>query len=409
MRKSGAIDQINLITIFLMVIWKPFGTYILRMSGHTMIIAILSVMVLAINLSANSKKTKQVLSYGPTKIWTILMIYSIANSQIKGFSSDGFAAGGAISFFLVNYIMPFTLLLLCLLELKSERKRCLDVLMASSFIFVLITLMNSTIGGDIRYDKEAIEIGNQLPLTAVSLLYILMTQYVDGYKNIFYLVAGLALCTYLVYSTTTRSAFGAEVILIVGTALFYMKGKSTKSKVYFILLGAITFFAMSYFFGEGSAMAERIDEEENRGIILVRNNDLNNFLVKLLGVRAEHLLLGLDTVPLYYPITGIGILNFMEVTGYHHRLHMEYIVQLCENGIIGFVLLMIMYIKMGSGLKKLLKNDNGGYVHLFGFITLIFLNLSTWTYCLFFAMIFYAVILDSISRDSIINLEKNKS
>ena len=113
----------------------------------------------------------------------------------------------------------------------------------------------------------------------------------------------------------------------------------------------------------------------------------------MLGDRAIQYELGYMTF-LKHPWTGIGLTNFMSVTGYPYRLHTEYMTQLCENGIIGFSLLVFFYFLL---IRKLYVNykkyGDDITIVLFGLLAILFINITAWTYCTVFGMIYYAIIL----------------
>lgn len=93
--------------------------------------------------------------------------------------------------------------------------------------------------------------------------------------------------------------------------------------------------------------------------------------------------------------TGIGLTNFiyMDTSGRQLVLHSEYMVQLCENGIIGFTLLMIFYVLLIRSLirnRKYMKRKIG--MALFGLATVLFINFTSWTYCMKYIMVFYAIL-----------------
>jgi hypothetical protein len=85
----------------------------------------------------------------------------------------------------------------------------------------------------------------------------------------------------------------------------------------------------------------------------------------------------------------------VKTTGFVVRLHTEYMVQLCENGIIGFSLLISVYVFLLRKLiLKILGGDSMVIMGLFGLLALLFLNITAWTYCQQYAMIFYALSID---------------
>ena len=95
----------------------------------------------------------------------------------------------------------------------------------------------------------------------------------------------------------------------------------------------------------------------------------------------------------------------MDATSLELRLHTEYMVQLCENGIIGFALLMLFYYQLLKGLWKKHKDGYSTAMCLGGLLMVLFLNLSTWTYNLHIAMIIYALLI-TIANNKLLLYEK---
>ena len=78
------------------------------------------------------------------------------------------------------------------------------------------------------------------------------------------------------------------------------------------------------------------------------------------------------------------------------RIHSEYIVQLCENGLVGFVLLMLFYIMLFVGLFRKGRRGENIIFYLFALYTVLFLNLTAWTYNSDVVMLFYAVLITEV-------------
>ena len=197
-----------------MVMWKPFGIFVLNIKGHTVIAAAVAMMALTINIMVNMKEIRKILSMKTMQIWTLLTVYSILNNLIKGYSTATISVGGGLTFFLINYIMPYTLLLLALIELRRDRWKTLKILMYATFFFTFITVSLTKVGGESRYTAESSEIGNDLAITGVVLILLAMIRYAAGRLKIIY-PEGITLYVMVItLLTETRTALGAGVILV---------------------------------------------------------------------------------------------------------------------------------------------------------------------------------------------------
>ena len=85
-----------------------------------------------------------------------------------------------------------------------------------------------------------------------------------------------------------------------------------------------------------------------------------------------------------HPWFGVGLSNFQIETGYPLPIHSEYIVQLCEGGIVGSILFIMFYLNILKCIisVKTSNKDNLGIYLLFLslFLTVCFINLTAWTY-----------------------------
>ena len=94
------------------------------------------------------------------------------------------------------------------------------------------------------------------------------------------------------------------------------------------------------------------------------------------------------------PLTGIGVNNYVQRTGFENRLHTEYMVQLCENGIIGFSLFVRFYVSFIRALLRARKNQELQWLTVAsGILAILFLSFTTWTYNQQYVMVIYAVVL----------------
>jgi O-antigen ligase len=165
------------------------------------------------------------------------------------------------------------------------------------------------------------------------------------------------------------------------------------------LFFALLYWGLSYMM-DNTMIGERFAETaEQSNAEFTESESTNDVLNTLLGDRAIQYEMGFGLF-LIHPLTGIGISNFMPVTGFPYRLHTEYMVQLCENGIIGFSLLMLFYYFL---IKKLLERRRMGEditLVMFGIYAILFLNITTWTYCQNFGLIYYGIIIAYAYSDS---------
>lgn len=403
------IKSYNLFYIFVCLIWPPFRLYILKADGAGRIILVLSIIAILLNLTEFWKNKK--LYVKPAFLcWSLLLCYSIWNVFTKGFSTEY----STFRFLRINYFDSFIFLTVAILELNRDKEKALWTLWIALGVFLLIGLPSFGVRGDEgRFGIEGI--GNLYPLHAVCFLFVSSVLFVEGKMNRTVLLVSVAVISVLVLLSGSRKSFGAEAILLLGMVINNGKKKNVWTWIRIVVLGTVLVYGIMYVMNN-TLVGERIlasADDEDFYVQLVENDKINDYLMLLLGDRAIMYEMGIELFHENF-WTGIGLTNFINVSGYELRIHSEYIVQLCENGFIGFALLMLYYTLLIIALVRNRKdhNKNKTGVVLFGLIALLFLNLTAWTYCQNWAMVYYAIVLiyayfDSKTNKTIVSNDEN--
>lgn len=391
---GNSLSKYNRFYIFLFIIWTPFHQYVLHADAAGRTIVFLSALAVLLNMSELWKQRKSVAT--PAFLcWTVLLCYSLINATIKGFSSDG----GVFFFYKVNFLEPFIFLVITTLELYKDKQKTLKTIWTAIGVYLLLGL--PFLGRSATDRVMAQGLGNMYPLMTVVFFFVTSILYVERKIKTRLFIAIALFVSFIVLISGTRKAFGAEIILLLGV-VFYSGGKNILWRwIRIALVGVMLLVGVRIAINNsrvGERLAEGLDEEtalawSEYDVQLVNNQATNDLLIQLLDDRAIQYALGLDLFRIH-PWTGIGLTNFIDESGYSCRLHTEYMVQLCENGIIGFALLIFFYVLM---IKSLRKRDGAERpravgMALFGLIAILFLSITAWTYNADFAMIVYAVI-----------------
>lgn len=399
-RKSD-ISRFNLFYIFVCIVWPTFHLFVLKGDAAGRTIVFLTILAILLNLSEFMRR-KDVFTKPAFVCWTVLVCFSMINAFVHGFYSEN----GTFIFLKVNFFHPFAFLVISLLELHRNKRRAMSVIWAALGVYLLIGI--PFIGLSSRGRTEVAEIGNLFSLQAVVFLFVSSLLVVEKrIRTRLFIVLAIVVSAIILLSGT-RKAFGAEVIILSGFFMSLGSIKGSVSVMKMIVIGAFMFAFVNYSINN-SSVGERINEtiivdDDGETIImtsndsyyvqLVENQRVNDILVALLDDRAIQYELGLALFHNNF-WTGIGLTNFSNVSGYPYRLHTEYIVQLCENGIIGFVLLILFYILIIRALWKNKTTENSRIIimTLFGLLAILFLNFTAWSYCQTYAMIVYAITL----------------
>ena len=385
------------------IIWQPFQIYVLKVDGAGRTIMILSILAIVLNIFEFWKQKKTFTSLAFI-CWTVLFCYSMWNAFNKGF----YAEYGTFAFLRKHYFDTFVLLIFMMLELKNNKYACLWVIWAALGVYLLICLPYFSLNDEGRFGAE--EIGNLVPLHAVVFLFVSCVMFVEEKIKMWFLVGIVVVISVIIYLSGTRKAFGAEVILLLGVVLNNEKKRNVWAWLRLVFFGGILAVGVHYVMTR-TTVGERLQEGTNDYfyVQLVKNNKVNDFLMTFLGDRAVQYE---SAIELYHEHfwTGIGLTNFMDASGGELVLHSEYMVQLCENGVIGFVLLMLFYILLTIGLLRNRKYEKRKVnMALFALLAVLFINFTSWTYCMSYIMIIYAIILMyAYSEPEITNCNENR-
>ena len=388
------LSYLNLFYIALSIIWVPLHIYILKVDAAGRTINIFTFIVLLANfrnILVLFKDSRAV------RVWSILVFYSIINNLVKGYD---FGDNTPFLFFAKNYYNPFMLLLVAAIEMRENKYRCLTVVAMAFLFYIFVDAPHIAMDLDGRLLSKT---GNSLSLNCVVCLFVFSLFLVEEKIRWPLYIAVALVCAAIIIASGTRKAMGAAVIVFIGVVL--SKFMKQTFWAYFLLLVSVVvlYWGVNYVMNN-TVVGERFEYASELDVVdvrLVQNERINDFFLFVLGDRAIQYEQALEVYH-EHPVTGIGIDNF---TTYYTpsllRLHTEYMVQLCENGMVGFVLLMLFYTVLIVGLIRNWNKDNPQktIIVLFGLFVVLFINLTTWTYCQTYIMILYAIIVSYTIAD----------
>ena len=386
---NSYIHKFNYFFIAFCIAWRPVQLYVLRVDEAERSIVFLSLLALLGNLWLLQWKRYLSLFKNPVFLcWSALAVFAFLNSMVKGYTDkDGF-----FHFVRINYLQPYLFLAVILIELARNRIKCLYALLTGLLLYLILGAFHMTVGREGRV--EAQELGNLLALHATTIVLVACVAYNYKALNKKFFFGIVALALFIIMMSATRKALGASAILLAGLWISRNSDMSLKSFFQLALFALVAYFSLSYI-SENTLLGYRAANEQTKILSRMAGyRQMNAFLAALTGDRALQYVIGFE-VFLKNFWTGIGIANFVKTTGFVVRLHTEYMVQLCENGIIGFSLLISVYVFLLRKLiLKILGGDSMVIMGLFGLLALLFLNITAWTYCQQYAMIFYALSID---------------
>ena len=388
MRNSYMLTYFNYFYIALVLLWAPLQGTILTVDGKGRILLVLTIIAFITN--CNKRSFRQLISSKPIIFWFIWCIYAISNTYFKGYSN----ADTSFTYFAINQILcPCVLMTICAKEYITNTKRFLRVIL---YIFLIYAFIG-TFFMDISYiaEEEGVidknTLGNALALNVIMIAFFTGVMYCRKEITLKVAIILILFTVGIVVISATRKALGAVAIMII--ALMFSQIKFTLGSFIKMLLPTIVLYVGIIYIMNNTQMGERLTSLEEQTANVEMEYDIgDSFFLKMVGDRAPQYIIGTEIFK-QHPISGIGLTNFTNVSRYPFRLHTEYMVQLCECGIIGFVLFIMFYTNITLSLFKKIKlgieEKKNVIIMLGGIVSLLFLYLTTWAYntCTYFAVL----------------------
>ena len=382
--------KFNLFYIAFCIVWTPLQLFYLKIDSYGRLQMLFSIIAIIVNFSTLFKR-KGSLRSRAFGCWLLLVLYTFVNSMIKGFTAES----GTLLFIRSEFIDPLFFLMIIIISLNHDRIKSLKTIFIAECSYLMFGGLNISMMDDGR--ALAMGLGNMLPLMSISTLFvagILLREKQLWWGWRLYLVVFI-LALYIIILSGTRKALGAMVLMFVGTVVSSSGKKTVQMWIVLTISVIIGWFGLKWMMSN-TFMGSRLTEiGEQFDYTFSSNPVINSLILDFLGDRSYFYFFGLQIFH-QYPLTGIGIRNFATVNMSKLRLHTEYITQLCENGIIGFSLLLIFYYLIFKGLRKRKNKGPGNVLYMFGLGAVLFINFTAWTYNMLYIMIIYGILIAKI-------------
>ena len=376
------IHFINILFLGYVIIWPLFTRSVANLDGAGRLYMILSAFVMLLNFP--NDRFRSILKSPVCWIWLIWIIYSVANHIRVGMLPPGGISH--VSFFVVYLIVPFISMWIAAYEMMTRPKELMSSLMSILLLYLTWGLLYIMIIPSTT-ERAGQVLGNEFALAALAILAIACISYnMRLIKGRTWLLV-LILSTLAIFSVSTRKAFGGELILLFMFYLSRNHGFTLGNVLKISVILVIAYFAINYVM-ENTMMGERFNTIEDDA---EKYNTTNSWFLSLLGDRALFYIKGWALF-LQHPICGIGLNNFMTVTDYPMPIHSEYMVQLVENGVIGFLIYLIFIRALFKCSKRIPEIRLKG-VALGWIIAILFISFTSWTYDMPIYFIVFGLIL----------------
>lgn len=355
---------INYLFIFLTINYNLLVKFVINIDSTGYALILMSFLVLATNFGDLQK----IQSKKPILFWLIWCIYACLNYYLRPHHID-------ISFFLLyrKIFIPLIVMSVVVLEFNRNPFKLIWCCFITHISFFLLGFYFDSGILFLNLGEEN-ELGNAYAIiSSFSLFYLIILYNLKQIKFQSFIIV-LLLVIIALSMSGTRKAFGAGIIFFVFWIISQFNPRHIKSWIFvaiFVLLGlwGYNYLIENTYIGYRMEILDKQQEEYLYG-------NIPDFL-GVLGDRA----------PLYYfgiltffsnPIFGVGLAQAY-VNGIY--IHSEYVAQLADNGIIGFMLFILMYLWILKHLIIKIRNDKKIGLSIFsGLVTLLFLFVTAWAW-----------------------------
>lgn len=388
MTKSKLYSYLNYFYIAIAILWLPLQSTILTVDGKGRILLLLTIMSFIVN--CNNGTFRKILFSKPIVLWLLWCIYVTINTYFRGFDDPN------ITFMYFTFNRVFCPCLIMAVSAYEYVKSPSTFLKRTLLIYLVYTFIGTFVM-DIGYvaseegATSANTLGNALALNVVMIIFFAGMLYCHKRLTLTWTAMLIMLAIGIVVLSATRKALGAGAIMVI--ALILSQIKLTFSSFLKLILPIIILYYGFGFIMDNTKMGERFSElEEQTDKVSTQYDVENNTFLKVMGDRAPQYILGTQ-IFVEHPITGVGLNNFRRESGYPFVLHTEYMVQLCECGLIGCILFIAFYISI---IRQLLRrvplgedNKKIAIMALGTIAAFLFIYLTAWSYsfCTYFVIL----------------------
>lgn len=344
--------------------------------GYGRIIMVLTALSLILNFPKAEFRAQW--SSGAVGVWFTWIIYNIIFALKLG---NPLPNVPDLFFFIFHFIfLPGYCLLVCQYETSKCPAKFVKLLVSSLSIYVIIGLFFGS--GEVGSTGRGVtELGNMLPLTAMSLVGIASFANIIGKIKSSTLYAIIFLALIATFFVATRKALVGIVIIMMFYSIYKWNLMSSKNLPRFIIALLILYVAY-YIVMHYTLVGDRFINDVHSSDNYVTTGG-NNLFFKLVGDRTQFYLIGTELFLNNNIWTGIGLMHFMEKAHYTMPIHSEYVVQYCECGIIGLVIYLVYIFKVFKSYYSLKPYNQYRGVFLISigwYATYLFIGLTAWTY-----------------------------
>jgi len=370
MNDRKLITIINYLFVFLTINYNLIVKYVTKIDSGNYLLILLSILVLV----ENGKQFNRLQLTKPIAFWLIWCFYAFINYNIRPRGINPMSV-----FVLYRKIfIPLIVMTVVVKEYKENPNKILWLCLITHVVYMLVGYYFDR-GILFRINNEENELGNMYAINSCFTLFYLMLLNRTRKINMVWFVLVTVVIMVALAMSGTRKAFGAGFILLLFWLLSLVKLKRLGSWVIvavFLWVGIQGYNLLM----ENTFMGQRMEylEQQQEDFLPVGAPEF----LKIFGDRAGHYYYGWFNF-LEHPLFGIGTGQARVNQGYNSRVytHTEFMAQLNDQGLVGFLLFAFFYSWIISHLLKQARYVKQIGLCMFGgLITILFLSLTTWTW-----------------------------
>lgn len=302
----------------------------------------------------------------------ILTVYMIVNGSLKGTSKNFW------EWLYVIYPVILLTLSYCNAVIDFQKTVLYVAIALTAGVFMMVTLDSASM--DVGLDGRLGNVfnANDIGLDAsYALGSLLMIRKKDTWVKVFISIAVL-ICVVAVFKSACRTAVAAMLLFLV--AILLRSSWKTPGKR---LLYVIVF---TFFLAAGLSLMKMTSLGQRVFSTTTQSDEANVTTGTAWDILGDRGMQYVEAGPVIAanPLTGIGLANWLKFSPRHMVFHSEFLVQLCENGLIGFIMylsfLIALIVRIVRSRRWTLKWNVLFFDMLAIMISIIFTDFFFWTY-----------------------------
>lgn len=323
------------------------------------------VYAIAFTFYCRERNFRKIIISVPLIIWFLLTVYQYSNAIIKGVPLmsvlnlfHGFKIYACLCIFSYWASIDFSKTIKCLVKCFI-----LD-------LFVILAFSDMSTGR-LSGVMWATGLGQLAAFIGVYIAYYVALNKISFSK----ILRLYSLPFIIIILTQSRNSLGILGITLLASIIAYytVRGKffSTKNLM-FMLFFAILLLILSPYVMDSAFLQRAMEAKEaSEDSFYMQENATGTIFDDIVGDRLYYYLTGWELF-LKHPLTGIGLYNFQFITGGDFPLHTEYMVHLCEGGLIAACLWLAFLYNVLKGIIYFKENYLIKIIALVSIISLLF-------------------------------------